>query len=183
MALIPAHIRENIKDSTDSEHVFYLLRSEMKRQGMELNDPEPDERDAVKALRRTVSLVNGLSHKAGGSYDSRLNILLTNGRVLWGARFGHPLNYLMDSDLTCTCCGPREAGFSVTIAMERLTDEVHWHDFPENTVFYAHVSPRHISMEELLLDVNPTFSPATEGNLAHRMKDRPKVCTTPAPQV
>jgi glutamine amidotransferase len=182
LALIPAHIRKNIKGSTDSEHVFHLLLSEMERQGMDLKDPYPDERDVVKALRKTLSLVNGLSHKAGASYNSRLNILLTNGKVLWGTRFGHPLNYLMDSELTCTCCGPRDAGFSVTIATELLTDEDHWHSFPENTVFYAHISPRHISMEELLIDVDPTFSPVTEGDLADRRKDRPKVCTTPAPQ-
>jgi len=125
---------ESILGQTDSEHVFHFLLS------LWAAHPEADLLETVRGgLRRIVAWCR----EADAGTDIGLNIVLTDGDHLVGARLGRTLSFLMrDHTFSCPICEkphvhhtPGADYRSVEVASEPLTDEKEWRDVPDKTVY------------------------------------------------
>lgn len=134
--MIPAIDRfylNEIRGTTDSEHIFLYLLSLWRRH------PEEPLLDLVgRGLAQIVRWTTEVDKDARIS----LNIVLTDGRKLVGSRLGRTLWHLEREQIfDCEICGrPHvhhdvgESYRSVEIASEPITDE-NWHEIPESTVY------------------------------------------------
>jgi glutamine amidotransferase len=87
--LIPAHLRGCVRGETDSEHAFYYLFGLLEQAGgAGETPPEPETvgRVVAEAVARLAEMFPGSSAE-----PTRLNIVLTDGRVLAASRWGHTL--------------------------------------------------------------------------------------------
>jgi glutamine amidotransferase len=126
--------RNEIQGMTDSEHVFrYLLT-------LWSHNPQIELRDTVRrGLNRIISLCREI---APGKPVS-LNVILTDGVQMAGARFGRTLWWLeRDHIVTCEICGkshvhhdPAEPYRAVEIASEPITHDEPWRQIPDATIF------------------------------------------------
>jgi len=125
---------ESIHGSTDSEHIFHYLLTLWAR------DPHADLLETVRSgLQRITGWCREIDPKAPVS----LNIVLTDGDHLVGARLNRSLWYLeRDHTFVCPICGKPHAhhepvvGYrSVEVASEPLTDEKEWKGVPDATVY------------------------------------------------
>ena len=126
-------LRNDIRGTTDSEHIFYYL--------MTLHLKHPD-----VPLRRLVGHgLNSIVHWArevDPAAKIGLNIVLTNGRQLVGSRLGRTLWHLVREQVfICDICGQKhvhhEVGTeyrAVEIASEPLTDD-NWRPLQDGVVF------------------------------------------------
>lgn len=107
--------RARFKGDTDSERLFHALLTRFERDGVSPAEP--------LAFRRSfVSFFRDLRSREGlGSF----NVVLSDGKTLWAHRFGRTLAVLRRD--------AADAGCSVLIASERLTDEA-WVEVPDGTV-------------------------------------------------
>jgi glutamine amidotransferase len=131
-ALDPLH-RSEIHGATDSEHVFrYLLTLWQRR-------PDAPLLDTLKSgLEQVIDWCLAIRRTAKPS----LNVLLTDGERMVGARLGRTLWYLeREGVVTCEICGqshvhhdPKQAYRAVEIASEPITHE-RWLRVPNATVF------------------------------------------------
>ena len=126
-------LRNDIKGTTDSEHIFYYLLS------LHMRDPETSMLDiAVRGLRKIIAWSTEIdpSRKIG------LNIILTDGNRLVGSRFNRTLWHLRrDAVFDCPICGKphvhHEFGTdyrAVEFASEPLTDE-NWQEMTDGEAF------------------------------------------------
>ncbi|WP_339764733.1 class II glutamine amidotransferase [uncultured Hoeflea sp.] len=125
--------RNDIKGTTDSEHVFYYLLS------LHLRHPDV-------GLRELVAIgINRLRHwsqEVDPEAGIGLNIVLTDGSALVGSRLGRTLWHLRrERVFTCKICGRphvhHEAGANyraVEIASEPITDD-YWEELPDDVVY------------------------------------------------
>ena len=144
--------RQSIRGTTDSEHVFALLR--------QLRDESPDTalrtvtQEAIRLVQEWVmaEAPDATAHAADADFSAMshdelenvlgLNLLWTDGDTLGGARFNRTLWLLQRGHVpTCSICGhdhahpPAEDAYqSTTLASERLTDEA-WSEVPNGSVF------------------------------------------------
>jgi predicted glutamine amidotransferase len=125
--------RNDIKGTTDSEHIFYLLRS------MQTKHPDIPLRQLLGiGLNRIVRWTRDVDPDA----KPGLNVILTDGRELAGSRFGRTLWSLVRDRLhTCEFCGQTHVHHAqghdyraVEIASEPLTEE-NWQALPDEVVF------------------------------------------------
>ena len=146
--------RRSVRGTTDSEHVFALLR--------QLRDEAPGE-SLHTVTREAVHLVQdwtadeapgAIVHASDADFSDLshdelenalgLNLLWTDGTTLGGARLNRTLWALQrDRVHTCEICGhahadpPDDAEYrSTTLASERLTDE-DWTEVPNGSVFHV----------------------------------------------
>lgn len=128
--------REAIAGTTDSEHVFQLLRSRRARR--------PGD-SLTSVLRDTIRDVVRWSREAAPGEEVALNLIWTVDEVLVGSRLGRSLWYReRDAVLDCDICGGThpdpgvvpdgEVYRAVVLASERITDE-EWKQIPEGSVF------------------------------------------------
>ena len=125
--------RNEIKGTTDSEHVFMYLLT-LWRQHPE----EPLIKLVSHGLKQIVSWCREISPNSGIG----LNIVLTNGHQLVGSRYGRTLWHVeRERVLDCAFCGKshvhHETGAhytAVEVASEPITDE-NWHEMPDQTVY------------------------------------------------
>jgi glutamine amidotransferase len=131
-ALDPLH-RDEIRGTTDSEHVFrYLLTLWERNPGAPLID----------ILRRGLEQVVAWSREIDRAARLSLNVLWTDGDHMVGSRLGRTLWYLeRDGIVPCEICGkshvhhdPKRAYRAVEIASEPITSET-WLNVPDATVF------------------------------------------------
>ncbi len=123
--------RQRIGGSTDSEHIFELLRAEVSA-----GSTRPE------ALRRSAALLREWTRESDSKAELALNLLWSDEDQLVGTKLGRSLWYLQrDEPLECEICGHRhahpdndEAYRSVVIASEPLTDEP-WREVPEASAF------------------------------------------------
>jgi glutamine amidotransferase len=125
--------RNEIRGSTDSEHVFrYLLG---------LWQQQPD-RPLLETLRVGLEQVIVWCRDIDSQAKVSLNVLWTDGERLVGSRLGRTLWYLEREGIhVCEICGkshvhhnPKQAYRAVEIASEPLTRE-RWLQVPNGTVF------------------------------------------------
>jgi glutamine amidotransferase len=131
-ALDPLH-RNEIRGTTDSEHVFRYLLTLWER-----NPGAPLLETLHKGLEQIVAWCREIDREARVS----LNVLWTDGDRMVGSRLGRTLWYLeRDGIVPCEICGkshvhhdPKQAYRAVEIASEPLTGE-DWLNVPDATVF------------------------------------------------
>jgi len=125
--------RNEIRGSTDSEHVFrYLL-------GLWQHNPE---RPLLQTLRSGLQQVIAWCRDIDSKAKVSLNVLWADGDRLVGSRLGRTLWYLEREGIhVCEICGkshvhhnPERAYRAVEIASEPITDE-RWLQVPNGTVF------------------------------------------------
>ncbi|MDH3605250.1 MAG: class II glutamine amidotransferase [Candidatus Tectomicrobia bacterium] len=125
--------RMAIRGATDSEHVFHFVLS--------LWATRPNLTPG-EALRAGLQQVIAQSRKTDADAAIGLNILLTNGEELVGARWGRTLWYVeRDKVQDCEICGfphihhdPNAHYQAAVIASEPISDEP-WAAVPEDTIF------------------------------------------------
>ncbi|MFB6264836.1 MAG: class II glutamine amidotransferase [Bradymonadaceae bacterium] len=128
---LPAGVADRIQGTTDSEHVFQLVRSYRE---------EGD--DMIDALRRAVDRLQRWTLDAGGEPELALNTLWVDRGELAGTKVERSLWYLVrDEPITCSICDAPHAHppgddeyRSVVVASEKITDE-DWVRMPEGSVF------------------------------------------------
>ncbi len=127
LAMLPPHLRNIVQGTTDSEMVFVLFLYELE-QLQNVHDENISKKNLViSALRNAVTHINEMALEHGAEGDSRINILLTDGKTLWGTRFGKHL------------FRKRGKNADRVIATERTGEGSGWKSFPENIVF--HITP------------------------------------------
>ena len=125
--------RNDIRGTTDSEHIFYYLLS------LHQDHPEVPLMDTVgKGLRQIIEW----SWEIDPSRKVGLNIVLTDGDQLVGSRYNRTLWHLeREFEFECPICGKSHVHHdfgsnyrAVEIASEPLTDE-NWHEMPDGVVY------------------------------------------------
>lgn len=157
-------LTRGIRGDTDSEHIFHLLLSRLRRR----LSPPPDEivRDAdprvlcellagvIRDIREwraetgSDTETGGPGSPAGPPARLGLNVLWIVGDRLVGSRVGRSLWYVeRDGAHECPVCGNRHPApepdeyRSVLVASERITDEA-WREVPEPSVFWIDEATR-----------------------------------------
>jgi len=101
VAALPDHLRRSTLGETDAEHLFMLFLAELRGEGP-LDAPGLEAAAAGRALGRTVRRLDALAREAGVTTPSRLDLVVTNGRVLAATRRGGPLSYaLLEGIVPC----------------------------------------------------------------------------------
>ncbi|MDJ0630127.1 MAG: class II glutamine amidotransferase [Rhodobacter sp.] len=133
MPQIDPLFQNDIKGTTDSEHVFYFLLS------LRMRHPDRDLRELVAVgLNRIRQWCEAVDPRA----RIGLNIVLTDGEELAGSRFGRSLWHLRREQVyTCEICGRthvhHEVGTdyrAVEIASEPISGDP-WEEFPDGVVY------------------------------------------------
>ena len=102
---LPDFLRRNIMGDTDSEHAFMWFLSQLKDLGA-LDDLDADARAVGRSLARTVRQLEAWSREVSEQRPSRLNFVVTNGRVMAATRRGGPLFYaLLEGIVPCAADG------------------------------------------------------------------------------
>jgi predicted glutamine amidotransferase len=126
-------LQNDIKGTTDSEHIFYFLRS--------LQMERPDE-PLRQLLGQALTRIKQWSRDIDPDAKLGLNVIMTDGHELAGSRFGRTLWSLVRNGLhVCEICGRTHVHHSsdrnykaIEIASEPLTDET-WQALPDEVVF------------------------------------------------
>ncbi len=126
-------LRNDIRGTTDSEHIFYYILS--------LCLTHPD-RPLLEIVRQAVHQIVDWSEDITPGRKVGLNIILTDGDRFVGSRFGRTLWHLeRDYVFECPICGKshvhHEKGANYRafeIASEPLSDE-NWQEMPDNHVY------------------------------------------------
>ncbi|MDP2618960.1 MAG: class II glutamine amidotransferase [Hyphomicrobiales bacterium] len=154
-AMDPLH-RNEIRGTTDSEHIFRYLLS------LEMRAPERALRETLHEGLRQIVL---WSMEVDPDARISLNVLWTDGDHLVGSRLNRTLWYLERNEIIhCPVCGQPHVHHSskrdyraVEVASEPITDEA-WLGVPNGTVFsidpdiFMHIEPM---APELLECVTP----------------------------
>jgi predicted glutamine amidotransferase len=126
-------LRNDIKGTTDSEHVFYYLLT------LHMNDPAAP---LMEIMARGIRQIVNWSVEIDPTRQVGLNLILTDGDILVGSRFGRTLWHLeRELVFECPICGKSHVHHdvgteyqAVEVASEPLTDE-NWHEVPDREVF------------------------------------------------
>ena len=126
--------RTEIHGSTDSEHIFRYLLS------LWMHNPE---RDLLSTVRLGVEQIVAWCRQVKPDVKPGLNIVLTDGDRLVGARLNRTLWFLeREAMFKCDICGkshvhhePKQQYRAVELASERITAEPEWKAVPNATVF------------------------------------------------
>jgi glutamine amidotransferase len=134
--LVPAHLRGLVAGETDSEHAFYFVLG-LLEQAAGAADGAPDAGTVGRTLAEAVARLAVL-FPGSDAEPTRLNFVLTDGRVLAASRWGHTLYRAErrraagpDGD------GPVQASpdyRAVIIASEPTSPEGPWAEVPDRTV-------------------------------------------------
>lgn len=133
-AMSPEH-RVAVGGETDSEHVFRFLLTEM--------DRRPADALPTVVASAVEQVVDWCAEAAPGQHAG-LNVLLTDGERLLGARWGRTLFWAhRDGVFDCEICGfphihhdPSVDYRAVVVASEPITHE-RWTEVPDGSVFTA----------------------------------------------
>jgi glutamine amidotransferase len=105
LGALPDFLRRNIMGDTDSEHAFMCFLRVLKDEGA-LDDLDADARGVGRALARTVRQLEAWSREVGEQRPSRLDFVVTNGRVMAATRRGGSLFYaLLEGIVPCPLDG------------------------------------------------------------------------------
>jgi glutamine amidotransferase len=88
----PAELARRVLGETDSEHLFYWLLGRLERAGIDPRGRQPADSDQVAALVRQALLDLDQRASQEGLPRPLLNVLLTDGRLLFAHRAGLPLH-------------------------------------------------------------------------------------------
>ena len=156
MGEMPPELRRAVQGGTDSEHIFHLFLSYLKRSAGSIAGDAPINR-IRDSFAKTISMLNEWSERTGTKVVSRIVILATNRRALLAFRQGGPLHYVeRDAVLHCPICGEPHAATAddrpyraVAVSSEPFSGE-EWKEVPEGSLML--IDP----------DLTVTFSPLEE---------------------
>jgi glutamine amidotransferase len=132
LRLVPAHLRGRVAGETDSEHAFYFVLGLL-----EQADGAPDAGSVGRAVAEAVARLAALFPGRDGE-PTRLNFVLTDGRVLAASRWGHTLyraerrGYVGPGEDRPVQASPDY--HAVLIASEPTSPEESWAEVPDRTV-------------------------------------------------
>lgn len=126
-------LRNYIRGTTDSEHIFYYLMS------LHMTQPARPLREIVAT---GLNLITRWCREVDPDARPGLNIVLTDGKELAGSRLGRTLWHLRrDRVLRCDICGKPHVHHAVgtdyravEIASEPISDDP-WEPFPDGVVY------------------------------------------------
>jgi len=155
-AMAPEH-RRAIRGQTDSEHVFHFLLS--------IREREPS-MPIVECVRAGIHQIVGWCREADPQAAIGLNIMLTDGEELVGARHGRTLFYVERHGVyDCEICGfphihhdPATPYRAVVVASEPITHE-RWREMPDRSLFHVDGEVR-FRIESLDPATEPASHPA-----------------------
>lgn len=133
-------LRGILKGETDSERVFLLVLTELRRAGVDLDRPGDSLPAAatVGACARLSESLREVSRRAGSPTPTSLNFVLTDGRVLLAHRLGRDLHYRVESGGAASGsgagCGTSTGTAGVMLASERPCPKEKWREVPERGV-------------------------------------------------
>jgi glutamine amidotransferase len=134
-ASLPPRWRASVQGDTDSEHLFHLFLARLaERTGPLLGGDDADE--VCRALGETLEQAARL-YPGEGDEHSQLNVVVTDGRLLLAARWGHTL-YRVERRGKNPGWLDRPTAESwdyhaVAVASEPTSDE-RWAEVPEQTL-------------------------------------------------
>jgi len=129
---------------TDSEHVFYWLLSRINAHGIGLEQRRFEPEVLIDIVADSVDTIADWCKQAGAQQETKLNFILTDGRVLIGTRFNHTLYYARREGLRdCELCGvphvqhDAETDYRAAIvASEKITHE-DWQTVPNGGIVFV----------------------------------------------
>jgi len=92
LASQPEFLRRNVRGDTDSEHFFHAILAFLHDAG-QLDSVDVDAKPVLSAVRSAVALVDRLGAEVGAEPPT-LNMILTNGRLMFALRRGAPLMHV-----------------------------------------------------------------------------------------
>jgi glutamine amidotransferase len=125
---------------TDSELIFYWLMSRLRRTNGNGGTPVPDHKQLLEVLGESTRLLEDRARATPSKRTTRLNFLLTNGRILAATRLRNSLFQLVRSGIRdCEICGiphvhqtEHTRYRAVILASEPISDE-EWEEVPDFT--------------------------------------------------
>lgn len=96
MADVPDYLRRNVRGNADSEAFFHLVLTELHSSG-QIKLDEPDEQGVVDAIGAAVARIDRVVGPVRPT--STLNMLMTNGRRMYGLRRGSAFGYMEQTGL------------------------------------------------------------------------------------
>jgi glutamine amidotransferase len=143
---IPEKLLRERRGDTDSELVFYWILARMLDKGVDLGEGGLETVDPellADILSSSVRVLAELSHLPGAPDEkqSRLNFILSNGRILVASRWRHTLFWLLREGIhDCEICGiphvhhsPDTNYRAAIVASESITHET-WQELAEGSV-------------------------------------------------
>jgi glutamine amidotransferase len=136
---IPAPLRGCIRGETDSEAAFYYLLG-LLEEATGAAEPCPDGQTVGRVLGETVARLAAL-FPGSSTEPTRLNFVLTDGRVLSASRWGHTL-YRAERDALESGAGDgpvhgSPAYRAVVLASEPTSLQANWVEVPDRTVLWV----------------------------------------------
>jgi len=124
--------------TTDSEQAFYWLLTRMTRAGIPPDAAAADEDALVAVMAGSITELARRCEQAEPDEETRLNFLLTDGRILLAARWGNTLHWVeRDGIHDCEICGiphvdhhPGHRYRAVVVASEPISHET-WQPVPQ----------------------------------------------------
>lgn len=155
---VPGQLIHERRGDTDSELVFYWILGRMLDQGVDPDAPGPQSFGhepglLAEIVSQSVRLLAEMSYVPGATDEeqSRLNFILTNGRILVASRWGHTLFWALREGVhDCEICGiphvhhsPDADYRAAIVASEPISHET-WQELPNGSVMtIAHeIEPR-----------------------------------------
>ena len=134
-------LRDCLRGTTDSEHVFYWLLSRMADAGISWARCCADASCLSEVLASAVDELAERCRLADPERPAKLNFLLTDGRILVASRWNNSLYWLKREGIhDCEICGiphvrheSHTAYRAVVIASEPITHE-DWREVPDHSV-------------------------------------------------
>ena len=146
------------RGQTDSEQVFYWLLSRMEKAGIPPDGSCSDLSGLARVVGDSIAELAGLCNEVAPERP-RLNVLLTDGRVMVAVRWNHDLYWVhRDGVFDCEICGiphiDHRAGAiyrTVVVASEPISHEP-WQELPDRSVLTIDAATRAV--------IQPILDPA-----------------------
>lgn len=142
-----------IMGSTDSEYMFFLFISNLQKRIDDITSNEIETVVIRDTLIETINQINSLCAGVGTIKPNKINVIVTNGKIMASSRFGHSLYYTTNTkslpqdvklykDSTNLSIRFNHTGNSFTkmknesviIASEELDTEDFWREVPEQSI-------------------------------------------------
>ena len=140
-----------IMGSTDSEYMFYLFISHLRKEVEDITSPDIETVTVRDALTKTIREINTMGADVGIIQPNKINVIVSNGKIMAATRFGHSLFYAtrhkqssqevkLYKDTTNlnirfnTPANNYNKNESVIIASEELASDDEWLEMPEQSI-------------------------------------------------
>ncbi|MEW5819635.1 MAG: class II glutamine amidotransferase [Cyanobacteriota bacterium] len=140
-------LANDIKGTTDSEFLFYLFITYLKKNIEDITIEEIPSNIIKKSLHETLCHVIDLGKSINNNEEHKLNVIVTNGHTMVASRYNNSLYYAVRKEalnnqvklykdrvnlnIELQCPDDNE---SIIVASEMLDIEDEWHEFKNGTI-------------------------------------------------